>query len=157
MSLVEERLERAGITLPSTPVPAGLYVPAVRSGRKIYTSGQLPLIDGKLMEPEGKGRVSEHTQENAQKAARIAVINAVAALKSVVDSLDEITAILKLTVYVASEPSFTNQHIVANGASKVLGEVFGDAGRHVRSAIGVAELPLGASVEVELIASCSKP
>jgi enamine deaminase RidA (YjgF/YER057c/UK114 family) len=156
MSHVEEALMQAGIRLPAAPVPAGSYVPAVRTGDLIYTSGQLPLVDGKLYEPGGKGLVSDDSRENAGKAAEIAAINALAAMKSVLGSLDDITEIVKLTVYVASDPFFSSQHLVANGASKILEYAFGEAGRHVRSAVGVAALPFGASVEIELIASCNR-
>jgi enamine deaminase RidA (YjgF/YER057c/UK114 family) len=154
MALIEENLLRSGIVLPSLPPPAGLYQPAIRSGALIYTSGQLPLVNGKLLEPGGKGRVCELRQEEVALAARLAALNAVAAVKSVVGSLDAIDHIVKLTVYVSSELGFTNQHIVANGASSIIGEIFGENGRHVRSAVGVAALPLDASVEVELIAYC---
>ncbi|NTW51382.1 MAG: RidA family protein [Chlorobiaceae bacterium] len=152
MASIEELLNKSGLVLPAVAAPAGLYQPAIRIGELVYTSGQLPLVDGKLLEPGGKGRVGETSQDDAAKAARTAAINAVAALRSVVGSLDAVSRIVKLTVFVSSEQGFTNQHIVANGASSLIGEIFGDAGRHVRSAIGVAALPLDASVEVELIA-----
>jgi enamine deaminase RidA (YjgF/YER057c/UK114 family) len=154
MSLAEEQLKRSGIVLPQIPVPSGLYLPALRAGDFVYTSGQLPLVEGRLLEPGGKGKINELNQEHAVLAARIAALNALAAIRSVVSSLDDIKRIVRLTVYVASEPYFTNQHIVANGASFLLGETFGELGRHVRSAVGVAELPLDASVEVELVAFC---
>ena len=152
MASIEESLLKSGIELPVVSAPAGLYQPAIRIGELIYTSGQLPLVEGKLQEPGGKGSVSELRQEEAANAARTAALNAVAALRSTVGSLDAIARIVKLTVYVSSERGFTNQHVVANGASALIGEIFGEAGRHVRSAVGVAALPLDASVEVELIA-----
>ena len=154
MASIEESLRTSGIVLPALAAPAGLYQPAVQTGEFIYTSGQLPMVEGKLQEPGVKGSVHENRQDEAAKAARTAALNAVAALRSAVGSLDRISRIVKLTVYVSSETGFTNQHIVANGASSLIGEIFGEAGRHVRSAVGVAALPLDASVEVELVASC---
>lgn len=152
MTSFEESLKLSGIVLPEVAPPAGLYQPALRAGEFIYTSGQLPLVDGRLAEPGGRGAVTSGCQDAAAVAARIAALNAVAALRSVAGSLDHIDRILKLTVYVSSASGFTNQHIVANGASALIGEIFGQAGVHVRSAVGVAALPLDASVEVELIA-----
>jgi enamine deaminase RidA (YjgF/YER057c/UK114 family) len=154
MASIEESLALSGIILPEVAPPAGLYQPALRIGEFIYTSGQLPMVGGQLVEPSGKGCVSAESQDGAASAAGIAAINAVAALRSVAGSLDEIVRIVKLTVYVSSATGFTNQHIVANGASALIGQIFGETGRHVRSAIGVAALPLDASVEVELVAAC---
>ena len=154
MSDVEERLKRAGMKLPEPANPAGIYVPAIQSGSFVYTSGQLPLVNGELYEEGGKGKVNEVNQMQAVNAARIALLNALAAVKQVVGDLDSVKEVLKLTVFVASESFFTNQHIVANGASSVLYEAFGENGRHVRSAVGVAELPLDASVELELVVVC---
>jgi enamine deaminase RidA (YjgF/YER057c/UK114 family) len=150
----EEKLKKAGIILPEMPLPAGLYQPAIRIGDLIYTSGQLPLVGGKLIEPGGKGRVTEACEQDATKAARVAALNAVAALRSVVGNLDAVARIVKLTVYVSSIEGFTNQHKVANGASELVGEIFGESGQHVRVAVGVSALPLDASVEVELVAYC---
>jgi len=155
MSEIEIRLRKAGIVLPEIALPAGIYVPALRSGGLVYTSGQLPFVDGSLLEKGGRGKVNEINQAQAAIAARVAALNALAAVKGVVGSLDAVERVLKLTVYVASESFFSNQHIVANGASAVLYEAFGENGKHVRSAIGVAELPLDASVELELVVSCS--
>lgn len=155
MTSVEEHLLRSGIVVPTLPVAAGLYLPAFRSGNLIYTSGQLPFVDGKLLEPAGKGSVNQDRVEEAAQAAKVAVLNAVAALKSVSGSLDSID-IVRMTVYVSSVPGFTSQHIVANAASSLLLEIFGQKGHHVRSAVGVAALPLDASVEIELVAEqCS--
>ncbi|NTU68542.1 MAG: RidA family protein [Chlorobiaceae bacterium] len=154
MASFEASLIRSGIILPEVAAPAGLYQPALRVGDFIYTSGQLPIVSGRLVEPAGKGRVCDERQDAVVTAARIAAINAVAALRAAAGSLDEISRIVKLTVFVSSEPGFTNQHLVANGASSLLAEIFGDMGRHVRSAVGVAALPLDASVEVELVAAC---
>ncbi|MCW8796217.1 MAG: RidA family protein [Chlorobium sp.] len=155
MSEIETRLRNAGILLPETPTPAGIYVPALRSGGLVYTSGQLPFVGGSLLEQGGRGKVNEINQAQAAIAARVATLNALAAVKGAVGSLDAVERVLKLTVYVASESFFSNQHIVANGASAVLYEAFGENGKHVRSAVGVAELPLDASVELELVVSCS--
>ena len=155
MSEVEARLEKAGLFLPAQPAPAGIYEPAIRSGDFVFTSGQLPLVGGELsVEEGGKGKVNEINQALAAHAARLATLNALAAVKSVLGDLDKVERVVKLTVYVASESFFANQHIVANGASAVLYEAFGEQGRHARSAIGVAELPLDASVELELVVAC---
>jgi enamine deaminase RidA (YjgF/YER057c/UK114 family) len=156
MASFEESLRLSGIVLPETAPPAGMYSPAKRIGDLIFTSGQLPMVSGRLAEPEGRGAVSLLRQDEAVAAARIAAINAVAALRSVAGSLDEIEGIVKLTVFVSSVPEFTAQHLVANGASEVIARIFGEAGRHVRSAVGVAALPLDASVEVELVAFCRR-
>ena len=155
MSEIETRLRRAGLRLPEPPAPAGIYVPALRFGSFVYTSGQLPFVDGVLMEQGGRGKVNELNQAQAAIAARVATLNALAAIKSVVQDLDRVERVLKLTVFVASESFFANQHIVANGASAVLYEAFGKNSTHARSAVGVAELPLDASLELELIAGCS--
>lgn len=150
----EEKLKISGIILPEIPSPAGLYQPAIRIGDLIFTSGQLPLVDGKLIEPGGVGRISVDWEQHAMIAARTAALNAVAALRSVAGTLNAVKNIVKLTVYASSAEGFTNQHRVANGASELVGEIFGETGRHVRSAVGVTALPLNASVEVDLIAYC---
>jgi len=125
------------------------YVPAVKSGNLVYTSGQLPLVEGKL---PFNGKVGAGvTLEQGKEAARIAVLNALAVVRETVGSLDRVTRVVKATVFVASAPGFNGQPQVANGASELLQEVFGEAGRHARSAVGVAELPLDAPVEVELV------
>ncbi len=152
MASNEENLRRSGIVLPELPSPAGLYCPGMRAGDLIYTSGQLPLVDGKLIEPGGRGRVSEAREQEATIAARTAALNAIAVLRAVAGTLDAVANIVKLTVYVSSVDGFTNQHKVANGASGIFSEIFGELGRHVRSAVGVASLPIDASVEVEIIA-----
>lgn len=146
----ETRLAELGLVLPAVAAPVAAYVPAVRTGDYVYTSGQLPFIDGKLPATGkvGAGRVSPET---ATELARVATLNALAAVKSVAGSLDNIARIVKVTGYVASEPSFTGQPGVLNGASLLLGDVFGDIGVHARSAVGVAALPLDSPVEVELI------
>jgi enamine deaminase RidA (YjgF/YER057c/UK114 family) len=145
-----ERLAELGLTLPPVAPPVAAYVPAVRSGNYVYTSGQLPLVDGKL---QGVGKVGDGvTSDEAAALARIAALNALAAAASVAGGLDAIARIVKVTCFVASDPSFTGQAQVANGASGLLIEVLGDAGRHARSAVGMAVLPLDTPVEVELIA-----
>ncbi|ABL65552.1 RidA family protein [Chlorobium phaeobacteroides] len=154
MISIEEKIRDAGYTLPSFSAPAGMYIPAIRIGNLVFTSGQLPMKEGKLIVPGGKGKVNEINQQEAVQAAKTALLNALAAVKSVTGNLDLVERIVKLTVFVASESFFSNQHIVANGASSLLQELFGDQGFHVRSAVGVAELPLDASLEVELIVEC---
>ena len=143
------RLAELGIELPPVAAPVAAYVPAIRVGTQVWTSGQLPFVDGELT-ATGKvgGSVSP---EDAAAAARTAALNAIAAAADVAGGIDEIRRILKVVVFVASAPDFTGQPAVANGASTLLGDVFGDAGQHVRSAVGVAALPLDAAVEVELI------
>jgi enamine deaminase RidA (YjgF/YER057c/UK114 family) len=150
MSGVEERLAALGLTLPPVAPPVAAYVPAVRSGNYVYTSGQLPLVDGKL---QGTGKVGDAVApEEAAALARIAALNALAAAASVAGGVDAIARIVKVTCFIASAPAFTGQAQVANGASELLIEVLGDAGRHARSAVGMAVLPLDSPVEVELIA-----
>jgi enamine deaminase RidA (YjgF/YER057c/UK114 family) len=145
-----ERLAELGLTLPTVAPPVAAYVPAVRTGNYVYTSGQLPLVDGKL---QGVGKVGDGvTTDEAAALARIAALNALAAAASVAGGLDAIARIVKVTCFVASDPSFTGQAQVANGASELLIEVLGDEGRHARSAVGMAVLPLDTPVEVELIA-----
>jgi len=157
MSIVEEKIIQIGFILPQLPAAAGLYSSAIRSGNLVYTSGQLPLLDGTLVEPGGKGRVNEERKEDAVHASRVALLNALAAIKSVTGTLDSIERIIKLTLYVASEQGFSSQHLVANGASSLLHDIFGERGSHARSAVGVAALPLNASLEIELIAQCKFP
>ena len=146
----EARLVELGITLPAAPAALASYVPWVRTGSLVFISGQVPLRDGAL---EHVGSVGAGvSQEQAVIEARQCALNAVAQLRAAVGSLDNVTRIVKVTVFVASAPGFHAQPAVGNGASDLLVEVFGDAGRHARAAVGVAELPLGAPVEVELIA-----
>jgi len=150
MSAPSERLAELGLTLPAVAAPQAAYVPAVRTGNYIYVSGQLPMVDGKL---QATGKVGESVRaEEAASLARICALNGLAAAASVVGGLDAIMRIVKVTGFVASAPSFTGQPLVINGASEFLIEVFGEAGRHARSAVGMAALPLDSPVEVELIA-----
>jgi enamine deaminase RidA (YjgF/YER057c/UK114 family) len=146
---VTDRLAELGLTLPPVAAPVAAYVPAVRSGDLVWTSGQLPLVDGKLV---ATGKVGVDVDPEAAKdLARICALNALAAVASVTDNLDAIRRVVKVVGFVASDPSFTGQPGVVNGASELLGDVFGDAGRHARSAVGVAALPLDAPVEVEVV------
>lgn len=148
----EKRLAELGITLPEVAAPVAAYVPAVQTGNYIYTSGQLPFVEGKLPATgkvgEGAGLISA---DDAAAYARTCALNALAAVRSVTGSLDAISRIVKVVGFVASDPSFTGQPAVINGASSVLGEIFGDAGVHARSAVGVAVLPLDSPVELELV------
>lgn len=146
---VEKKLSELGLTLPPVPAPVGAYVPAIRSGKLVFTSGQLPLKDGKLV---AIGKVpADVPLEAAQAAAAQAALNALAAAKAVAGSLDAIARVVRLNVFVNSSAGFTDQAKVANGASEVLLKLFGDAGRHTRRAIGAAELPLNSPVVLDLI------
>ncbi|MFL6142973.1 MAG: RidA family protein [Labedaea sp.] len=143
-----ERLAELGIELPAVPAPAGAYVPAVRSGSLVFTAGQVPFVNGKLA---GTGKVgAEIGPDEAKQHARTCALNALAAVDALV-GIDAVVRVVKVVGFVASAEGFTGQPTVLNGASEVLGEIFGDAGKHVRSAVGVAELPLGVPVEVELV------
>lgn len=151
----EQKLKTMGVELPPAPEPAGSYISSARSGNTVFVSGQLPLKDGKLLF-EGKvgGVVSP---EQAKECARVAAVNALAVLSCGDGGLGAIERIVKVAGYVASADGFTGQADVVNGASDFLAEVFGEKGRHSRVAVGVSELPLGAPVEVELIAELSAP
>jgi len=149
MSRVDDRLAELGITLPDVVPPVAAYVPAARSGDLIYTSGQLPMVEGKLV---ATGKVgAEVDAETAKSLARTCALNALAAVRAEVGDLDRVRRVVKVVGFVASVPTFTGQPGVVNGASELFGEVFGDAGRHARSAVGVAALPLDAPVEVEVV------
>ncbi len=146
---VAARLAELGLELPPVATPAGAYVPAVVTGNLVFTAGQLPFVDGVL---PATGKVGAGvTPEVAAVLARQAALNALAAAADAIGSLDRVTRVVKAVVFVNSAPGFTAQPTVANGGSQLLGEVFGDAGRHARSAVGVAELPLDSPVELELI------
>ena len=150
-----DRLKDLGLELPDVPAPAGSYVPATRAGSLIFTAGQLPFQDGELFQT---GKVGGNvTPEEAQEAARLCALNALAAAASAAGGLDNIGNIVKVTGFVASAPGFNGQPGVLNGASDLLGEVFGDAGLHARSAVGVAELPLDSPVEVEIVVELGSP
>lgn len=150
MSGAAGRLAALGLSLPPVATPVAAYMPAVRTGNYVYVSGQLPIVDGKL-QATGKVGASVGTEE-AAALARVCALNGLAAAAGAAGGLDAITRIVKVTCFVASAPSFTGQAQVANGASEFLIQVLGDAGKHARSAIGMAVLPLDSPVEVELIA-----
>ena len=146
---IEERLRTLSIELPPAPKPVGAYVPALRSGNLVFTSGQLPVKAGQML---ALGKVPAAVSlEHAQQAARQAALNALAAIQSVVGSLDAVQRVVRVNVFVNSSAGFIEQAKVANGASELLVAIFGDAGRHTRCAIGAAELPLNAAVEVDLV------
>lgn len=146
---VEQKLQELGLELPAVATPAGAYVPAVISGNLVFTAGQIPLVDGKLM---ATGKVgAEITPEFAKEIAQRCALNAIAAVKDVLGDLSRVKRVVKVVGFVSSVPEFTGQPGVINGASELLGAVFGDAGLHARSAVGVSVLPLDAPVEVELI------
>ena len=147
MSTPEERLAELGFDVPQVAKPVASYIPAVRSGNHVFTSGQLPMRGGELITTGKVGGAV--TPEQALECAQQCALNALAAIRAEVP-LEQVTRIVKLVVFVASTPEFTGQPQVANGASELVGEVFGDAGRHARSAVGVAVLPLDAPVEVEM-------
>ena len=149
MSTAEERLAELGLTLPTDTPPLAAYVPAVRTGNLVFTSGQLPRVDGELTHTGKVG--AEVTPEQAKEAARACALNAIAAVKGEIGDLAKVRRVVKVVGFVASTPDFTGQPGVVNGASELLGAVFGDAGVHARSAVGVAALPLDVPVEVEMI------
>jgi enamine deaminase RidA (YjgF/YER057c/UK114 family) len=154
MSMIDNRLAELGITLPEVVPPVAAYVPAIVSGSLVFTAGQLPMVNGALPATgkvgAGEGLVSP---DDAKGYARQSALNALAAIEAVIGSLDRVTQVVKVTGFVASDPSFTGQPAVINGASELLGEVFGDIGVHARSAVGVSVLPLDSPVEVELVVS----
>ncbi|MBA4607393.1 RidA family protein [Aeromicrobium sp. Marseille-Q0843] len=148
MGAVVERLASMGISVPEVAAPVASYVPALRSGSHVYTSGQLPFVDGVL---PGTGKVgAEVSPEDAQEYARLCALNVIAAIASVVD-LDSVVRVVKLNVFVASAPDFTGQPAVANGASDLMAAAFGAAGSHTRSAVGVAVLPMDTPVEIDAV------
>lgn len=151
-SVIEERLSELGLEIPEVAAAVAAYVPALRDGDYVYTAGQLPFVDGALPVTgkvgTGEGLVPP---ERAEELAQLCALNALAAARGVIGSLDRISQVVKVTAFVASDPAFTGQPAVANGASVFLGKVFGDLGIHVRSAVGVAVLPLDAPVEIEFV------
>lgn len=147
--LFEQKISELGLTLPSVAPPAGSYLPSITSGNLVFTAGQIPLVEGKLA---ATGKVgSEISLDKAQELARICLLNGLAAVKSELGDLQRVKRIVKIVGFVSSDPSFTQQPQVINAASDLLAEIFGEAGRHARSAVGVAVLPLDAPVEIELI------
>lgn len=149
MSAVEATLLRLSLPLPDVAAPIAAYVPAVRTGNLVFTSGQLPTIDGTLISTGKVG--AEVSVEQAKAAAERAALNGLAAIKQVIGDLDKIVRVVKVVGFVAVDPSFTNHSAVVNGASELLAACFGDAGKHARSSIGMASLPLNAPVEIELV------
>lgn len=149
MGHIDARLNELGIVIPEVAIPVANYVPAQTTGNVLYTAGQLPFVDGALVKTGKVG--AEVSASEAVQLARVCTLNALAAAQSVLGSLDRITNIIKVNGFVASTPDFIGQPTVLNGASELLGEIFGDIGKHARAAVGVAVLPLDAPVEVELI------
>jgi len=148
-----DRLVEMGLTLPEVAVPLASYIPAQRSGNMVYTSGQLPLVEGELI---ATGKVGADVDEaTAIECARVCALNALAAIVSVVGDIDRVVRVVKVVGFVASTPEFTGQPAIINGTSNLLGDIFGDAGVHARSAVGVAALPKDAPVEVEMIVEVS--
>ena len=145
---IENRLGQIGLKLPDVPKPVAAYIPAKQSGNLVFTAGQLPMVNGEVI---SKGLLGQDVEiDEANKAARICTLNALAAIKGVIGDLDRIKQIVRVVGYVASVPTFTQQPAVVNGASELLLEIFGENGKHARSAVGMAVLPLNASVEIEL-------
>ena len=148
MGKVESRINELNISLPDAPKPVAAYIPAKQTGKLVFTAGQLPMVNGELI---SKGLLGQDVEiDEANKAARICTLNALAAIKGVIGDLDRIKQIVRVVGYVASVPTFTQQPAVVNGASELLLEIFGENGKHARSAVGMAVLPLNASVEIEL-------
>ena len=156
MSAVEDRLAELGHTVPEVVPPVAAYVPAVQHGDLVFTSGQLPMVDGKLPAVgkvgEGEGLVDP---EEAKRLAALCALNAIAAVKALIGDLDKVARVVKVVGFVSSDPSFTGQPGVINGASELLGAAFGEAGIHARSAVGVASLPMDTPVEVEITVAVS--
>ena len=147
--MIEEKIKELGHTLPETAKPLAAYIPAIKTGELVFTSGQVPFADGEL---KYSGKIGfDLSIEEGQKAAELCALNGLSAIKSKIGDLNKIEQIVKLTVFVNSADGFTDQAKVANGASEFLGKIFGEAGKHVRSAVGVNELPVNSAVEVEMI------
>jgi enamine deaminase RidA (YjgF/YER057c/UK114 family) len=148
MTAVESRILQLGLTLPAAPKPLASYIPAKKTGNLVFTAGQLPMVNGDLIL---KGLLGKDVEiEAAKNAAKICTLNALAAIKGVIEDLDRIKQVVRVVGYVASVPTFTEQPAIVNGASELLLEIFGEKGKHARSAVGMAVLPLNASVEIEL-------
>jgi enamine deaminase RidA (YjgF/YER057c/UK114 family) len=148
MSEIEVKIGQLGLNLPDIPIPLAAYIPAKQTGNLVFTAGQLPMVNGELIT---KGLLGQDVEiEDAKNAARICTLNALAAIKGVIGDLDRIKQVVRVVGYVASIPTFTQQPAIVNGASELLLEIFGEKGKHARSAVGMAVLPLNASVEIEL-------
>lgn len=154
LSSVEQKIAELGLVLPETAKPLAAYIPAVQSGNLVFTSGQLPMKDGVLIEVGKVG--ADVSQDRAKELAAVCALNALAAAKTVIGDLDKIVKVVKLVGYVASDPDFIGQPTVINGASELLGQILGEKGSHARTAIGVAVLPLNAPVEIELVIEVSR-
>jgi enamine deaminase RidA (YjgF/YER057c/UK114 family) len=147
--MIETKIKELGYTLPEPAKPLAAYIPAIKIDKLVYTAGQLPSVNGQL---QYKGKVGfDVSEEEGQKAAVLSLLNCLAVIKSVCGDLDQIEQVVKLTVFINSADGFTNQPKVANGASELLLKIFGDAGKHVRSAVGVNELPIDAALEIEMV------
>ncbi len=146
--MIEEKIKELGFEVPEVAKPLAAYIPAKQVGNLVMTSGQVPLVKGEIKFAGKVGK--ELSEEEGQKAAQICALNCLAAIKGVIGNLDKIVEVVKLTVFVASAENFTAQPKVANGASELIGKIFGDAGLHTRSAVGVTSLPLNAAVEIEM-------
>ena len=147
--MIEEKIKELGFEFPEVAKPLAAYVPAKQVGNLVMTSGQVPVVKGTI---KYSGKVGKDlSEEDGQKAAQICALNCLTAIKSVIGNLDKIVEVVKLTVFVASAEDFTAQPKVANGASELLGQIFGEAGKHVRSAVGVTALPMNSAVEIEMI------
>ena len=147
--MIEDKIKDSGFELPDAPKPVAVYVPALKINNLVFTAGQIPFVKGEL---KYKGKLGKDLSiDEGKKAAEICALNCLAAIKGIINNLDEIERVVKLTVFVNSGDGFTNQPQVANGASELLEKIFGEKGKHVRSAVGVNELPLDAAVEIEMI------
>ena len=147
--MIEDKIKELGYVLPEAPKPLAAYIPALKTGNYVYTSGQVPIQKGEL---KFAGKIGKDlTLEEGQKAAELCVLNALSAIKGIVGDLKKIERIIKVTVFVNSTNGFTDQPKVANGASEFLGKIFGEKGKHVRSAVGVSELPVNSAVELEMV------
>jgi enamine deaminase RidA (YjgF/YER057c/UK114 family) len=147
--MIEEKIKELGYILPEPAKPLAAYIPAIKIDKLVYTAGQLPSVNGQL---QYKGKVGFNvSEEDGQKAAVLSLLNCLAVIKSVCGDLDQIEQVVKLTVFINSADGFTNQPKVANGASELLLKIFGESGKHVRSAVGVNELPIDASLEIEMV------
>jgi enamine deaminase RidA (YjgF/YER057c/UK114 family) len=147
--MFEEKIKQMGITIPEAVKPLAAYIPAMQVGNLVMTSGQVPISAGTVKYQGKVGR--DLSEEEGKEAAKLCALNCLSAIKSVIGNLDKIKRVVKLTVFINSAEGFTAQPKVANGASEFIGEIFGDAGKHVRSAVGVSELPLNSAVEIEMI------
>ncbi len=148
--MIEEKIKELGFELPEAPKALAAYVPSLKIDKLVFTAGQVPVVKGEL---KVKGKLgAEISEEDGRKAAEICALNCLSVVKQAAGSLDNVDRIVKLTVFVNSADGFSDQHKVANGASELIGKIFGEAGKHVRSAVGVSELPMNAAVEIEMIA-----